>query len=470
MFDDLMLGTGIYTGYKLLNSSSVNRENVSRINGSGSISEQFARSGLTLDRKTQTVGSSVISQIMALEEASPLHILRTFQLSNLMQPFTQVTKLNEEIHLTGNQIRGQQFFYDALLKQTEKERKNKINRILRNEDLKNGFIFKDNKLYGVDPVTKKINLKDIVLEDARLVLASQKNGQIVSQNHILRKWAEGFNGKLDYRQSINNPLMVIGGTSSRGTLGKQLNAYLKLGMEVGYKTLDNPIAGFEELLTGLGADLTPLFKSNFWQKAKALANIQMGTGGVYNLGHKESLARMSKNLAFKGAGAYIGYQVLDSFARTLAPDGNAFDSGLLAGLGNIYTESRIKFAQIWSDRFQNYKKFQEEMAPGSTDLLTLLGMPLGTALMGAQVGYFGRISTSIRKGQGQAAAKYSVETISPLLNKMGITTPTTPMKRNAIVGGVIGGLTVLPFLPRSFNRCILSRVKRKIFWIKRRSS
>ena len=264
--------------------------------------------------------------------------------------------------------------------------------------------------------------------------------------------------------------MVVGGTSSRGTLGKQLNAYLKLGMEVGYKTLDNPIAGFEELLTGLGADLTPLFKSNFWQKAKALANIQMGTGGVYNLGHKESLARMSKNLAFKGAGAYIGYQVLDSFARTLAPDGNAFDSGLLAGLGNIYTESRIKFAQIWSDRFQNYKKFQEEMAPGSTDLLTLLGMPLGTALMGAQVGYFGRISTSIRKGQGQAAAKYSVETISPLLNKMGITTPTTPMKRNAIVGGVIGGLTVLPFLPRSFNRCILSRVKRKIFWIKRRSS
>lgn len=437
-----------YGGYKVLDSHKDSRALFSKLPGTQTFQNQLTRSsGFTAYSKTnQSVGMSAISQIMALEEASPLHVLRTFQISNLLQPFTKIAEVDQQIHITGQSVRGQQAFYEALLKQNEKELNRRIKRLLQADDLKRGMIFQNNKLYGVD-AQGAINKSDVILEDARLVLASQKNGQINSQNHILRKYSEGIKGNLDFRQAINDPLMVIG-SSKKNTLGKQLNAYLKLGMEMGYKTLDNPIAGFEELVTGLGGEVTGLTKTKFWQKAKALSNIQLGTGGVYDIGHVDSLKRVAKNMTIKAGGAYLGYQLLDSGARMLSGPNSDFQQGLISGIGGIYADARIGFAKIFSDRFQDYRNNQEAAAPGSTDLLTLLGMPLGGALMGAQAAYFGRIGRMAAKGQEAAAAKYSVESSSKLLsNTVGLFKPMTIMKRNAVVGGLMGAATVLPFLP-----------------------
>lgn len=430
--------------YKVIDGGKNTREMFSKLPGSGALRNQLARSSVNIKREEQSVASSVLSQIMALEEASPLHILRTFQLTNLLQPFVKVTDFNQEVHISGQALRGQQAFYEALIDQHDKEIKRKVKRLLRAEDLKRGFIFKNNKLYGMHS-DGTMNASDVVLQDARLVLASQKNGQIVSQNHILRKYAEGLGTTLDYRQTVNTPLMVIGG--AKNTLGKQLNSYLKLGMEIGYKTLDNPIAGFEEIVGGLGGNITGLTSTNSWQKFKGFANIQLGTGGVYNLGHADSLKRLTKNLGTKSLAAYLGYQVLDSAARTVAEPGSAFDSGLFAGLGGMYADARIGFAKIWSDRFQNYRNNQEHSAAGSTDLLTLAGMPLGAALIGAQSGYFGRIGNTFKNDAATAANIYSAEKVSPLLSKIGLKQPMTIMKRNATIGGILGAVSVLPYLP-----------------------
>ena len=441
MLPELIAGA---LAYKVIDGGKETREIFSKLPGSGALGNQVSRASVDIERGTQSVATTVLSQIMALEEASPLHILRTFQLTNLLQPFVKITEFNQEVHLSGQSIRGQQAFYEALINQHDKELKRKTKRLITAEDLKRGFMFKNNKLYGVHK-DGTLNAADVVLQDARLVLSSQKNGQIVSQNHVLRKFAEGMGVTLDYRQTVNTPLMVMGG--AKNTLFKQVNSYLKLGMEIGYKTLDNPIAGLEEIINGLGGDVTGLTSTNSWQKFKGFANIQLGTGGVYNLGHKESLKRVTKNLGTKSLAAYLGYQVLDSASRTLAQPGSAFDSGLFAGLGGMYADARIGFAKIWSDRFQNYRNNQEHSAEGSTDLLTLLSMPLGGALIGAQSGYFGRIGKTLNKDAATAASIYSAEQVSPLLSKIGITKPLTLMKRNAVIGGIAGAVSVLPFLP-----------------------
>lgn len=436
-----------YGSYRVLDSHKDSRALFSKLPGTQTFQKQLGRSSsfTQYSKANQSIGMSAISQIMALEEASPLHVLRTFQISNLLQPFTKISEVDSEIHISGQSIRGQQAFYEALLVQNEKEANRRVKRLLQAEDLKRGMIFKNNKLYGVD-AQGKLNTADVILQDARLVLASQKNGQINSQNHVLRKYAEGIKGNIDFRQAVNDPLMVIG--STKNNLGKQLNAYLKLGMEMGYKTLDNPIAGFEELVTGLGGEVTGLTQTKFWQKAKAIANIQLGTGGVYDIGHVDSLKRVAKNMTIKAGGAYLGYQLLDSGARMLAGPNSDFQQGLLTGIGGMYADARIGFAQIFSDRFQKYRNNQEAAAPGSTDLLTLLGMPLGGALIGAQSAYFGRIGRMSAKGIESAASKYSVENSSKLLaNTLGIYKPMTIMKRNSVIGGAIGALSVLPFLP-----------------------
>jgi hypothetical protein len=77
--------------YKMMDASPATRKLYSKLYGAGTMGEQLASSGVTLNRGTQSLATSIISQVMALEEASPLHILRTFQFSNLLHPFIENT-------------------------------------------------------------------------------------------------------------------------------------------------------------------------------------------------------------------------------------------------------------------------------------------------------------------------------------------------------------------------------------------
>ena len=161
-----IIGAGI--AYKTFDKYKYLSTLYSTLPGSSNLQKQYERSGLSIDRYGQSVSSSLVSQVMALEEASPLHIMRTFQLSNLLQPFIKNAALDQEVHLTGETIRGQQLFYENLLIEANKERYRKAKRLMQSEDLKRGFIFRNNKLYGVR-ANGSINLDDIVLDDARLV-------------------------------------------------------------------------------------------------------------------------------------------------------------------------------------------------------------------------------------------------------------------------------------------------------------
>ena len=66
----------------------------SKLPGSDYLNNQLNRSisttsGQLLSTAEQSLQKTLMSQLMMLEEMSPLHILRTLQLSNFIQPFTE---------------------------------------------------------------------------------------------------------------------------------------------------------------------------------------------------------------------------------------------------------------------------------------------------------------------------------------------------------------------------------------------
>ena len=401
-----------------------------------------------LSNSEQSLQKVLLSQFMALEEASPLHVLRTLQISNFLQPFTPLSSNNETIHISANSIRNQQHYYESLIKYINEDEQRKIKRKLEIKDLTRGMFFKNNTLYGVDS-KGAINLDDVIIKNARLTMGSLKNGDIYSNNHILEKFANIIGSSIDKTGVKNSPLMVVGAKNGMDFSSKWMQSTLRFSMEVGYKTLDNPLAGIEEMFHGVGAGYTGVFQSNIWNKMKEISGkVQLGTNGNYNLGIKDSLKLSAKNIAVKGGATYLAYQGVDSVLRSLSPENGIFSEGLGTGLANVYASSRIAFAKVWSDKFQGYKEQQEQSAPGSTDLSTLLAFPLAGALAGAQVAYFNRIGMSSIKGIDQAANIYNVEKESKVLKSvLNFDTKLKPMKRNALIGGLIGGSLALPFLP-----------------------
>ena len=405
-------------------------------------------SSQVLSNSEQSLQKILLSQFMALEEASPLHVLRTLQLSNFLQPFTPLASNDETVHISANSIRNQQHYYESLIKYINEDEQRKVKRKLEVRDLTRGMFFKNNTLYGAT-TAGEIDLNDVVMNNARLTLSSVKNGEIYSNNHILEKFANNIGSSINHTGAKATPLMVVGAKSGTDFGSKWFNSTLRFSMDVGFKTLDNPIAGIEEMFHGVGANYTGIFQSKPWTKLKELSShVQLGTNGNYNLGIMESSKLAARNIAVRGTGAYLAYQGVDSVLRSLSPEDGIFNQGLGTGLANIYASSRIAFAEVWSDKFKGYKEKQEQSAPGSTSLTSLMAFPLSGALLGAQVAYFNRTGTALLKGSEASANIYNVEKESKILkDTLGFDSKIKPMKRNALIGGMVGAAFTLPFLP-----------------------
>lgn len=423
----------------------------SKLPGSDYLNNQLNRSisttsGQLLSTAEQSLQKTLVSQLMMLEEMSPLHILRTLQLSNFIQPFTELSNNNEMIHISGRSIRNQEHYYRSLIDYVNKDNKQKVKRALQTRDLTRGMFYQNGNIYGA---TKEglLDKDDLIFRNAKLALSTVKNGDINSPNHIVEKFANVIGSRINKDGAKLDPITIVAGKTGKDFAYNWGKSTLRFSMEVGFKTLDNPLAGIEEMLHGVGANYTGLFENKVYKSVKDRLNIGFGTNGRYDLGVKESLKISAKNIAVKGAGLYLGYEVLDSALRTLSPEGGLFDKGVATGLANIYASSRIAFAQMWSDRFQGYKEKQEQNAPGSTNLTTLLAFPLAGALLGSQLAYFGRVGVASVKGTEKAASVFNVESESKFLKNFGIDTKLKPMKKNALIGGLVGAAFTLPFLP-----------------------
>lgn len=396
----------------------------------------------------QPLSTSLNSMLMAMEEMSPAQILKTLQLSSFNSLFVEnVEQLNKQKHIQYSSIATYNNYYKNLIL-----KESKIS--LTDDDLKHGFVLHKNKLYQgiINKDTGEVTKGRTLLNYATAVHTNIKIGSSRSANRIFEKFANDYDTKVTNKMSDAEPIAIVGAKSKAAARANWIKAYGRFSLEIGAKSLDNPLGFLEEYVNLTGASDSSFVNSKLFQTVKKYTNFKLGTGGVYDTSAADMMKRMSKNLVVKAGVAYIAYQGANSVLDAIAPDSSVWSNGLVAGLSDTLMKSHVKFASLWSDNFQNLKKSQEEAAPESTKLSTLMALPLAGAVMGGNITYFKRQAQTVANGIEQTGIKYVEKSIATgwqgkLLDLIGKNSESTILQKNAKVGALIGAAMALPFLP-----------------------
>lgn len=401
----------------------------------------------------QSISSVYQSMLLTAEELTPLHLGKTLQLSSALSPFIETTaQKTAPVFIPAASLVSQRGYYSNLI-----ANEGRAGRVLTDADFETGAFLHGNKLYAAhvpDPKTKRIvpNMSDVLLEHATLVTGNISMGLQNSPNRVLSKFAQ-IHGSGITSQVLVESQVIVGARNKATFLGDWARAYGRFSMEIGYKTLDNPLGGLEELLSATGLGTEKIFQNKAYQWLKSKANINLGTGGVYDLSTRDSLKMTAKNMVVKGGGAFLAYEGLNSILSTITPQSSPFHEGIMSGLSSMFANAHVGFASVWSDKFQGYKKAQEEAAPESTSLLTLAAFPAAGALLGANTAYMKRMYDSAVHGLDRAAGnadamEHGFGSAGKILTTMGKSSEKTSFRaRNSTLGALIGAAVTLPYLP-----------------------
>lgn len=449
-------GTGLYVGNKIFNAATQMDSQPAKIYnhllGTNYLERHMSAASMswnTADGTTlanQSVKKAILSQIMALEEASPLHILRTLQLSNIFMPFVDITESQNVIKFSPSKLKNQAHYYQTVIEHANREASEQTRRKLKEDALKQGLGFFKNKMYLLDE-KGNIDKTSVVIPEARLSLSHLKHGQQLSRNAMVESYSKNIGTNIDYGSMYKDQLLFVGGKSQLDLAGSWSKSWFRYATEASMKSLDNPLGGIEDLLKGMGAGDTSIFESKGWLTAKKYLNVNLGSGGNYDLTLPEMYKKSASNVAKKTTIGLLGYEVADSIVRTIAPADTIFNDGIYTGLTNLFATASIKIAETWSDKFQGYKNTQDQIAPGSTSILALAAIPLSGALMGSQYAYAKRMGKTALEDTDKAAEIFSTKSTDSFLSKLGLKKEYTPMKKNALKGALIGAALAIPFLP-----------------------
>lgn len=439
-YDYVNSGGAILEKFNALRSSNLLNERLKAASNASpfeTLYQDFA------DPSTRSLSNSLQSQLLLLEELSPLHILKTLQISSFTTLFVEVVDSKNRQTIIGSEsIRVYEEYYRNLIMNNSKIS-------LSDANIDNGFILENKKLYQR---LGNGDRGDVLLNYASAVNTNLEIGEQNSPNRVFQKFANihGVDTRMD--QFKKEPIAIVGGASKYKTQVDWMRAYTRFSMEIGYKVLDNPLGFVEEYSAALGAGESKVFQSKTFQMAKKVLNVNLGTGGVYNEGTRESLKMLTKNLGTKSLIGYLGYQGINSFLDDVTPESSVWNDGITSGIAANYAKGRVGFARAWSDRFQGYKERQEEAAPESTSLLTLIGLPLAGAMAGANAAYFQRMYDTKTMGAEAAAQKHSVEKkfqgyLGQSLEAINMNKASTTVRRYSKLGAVMTGALTLPFLP-----------------------
>lgn len=397
------------------------------------------------------LSQSLQSILVSLEELSPSQILKTLQLSSFNSLFVEV--IDEERkkarHIKQTSIQVYENYYKNLI---FKESKIKLS----DEDIKHGFILQNNKLYQATPVAGnkgEVKAGRVLLDYATVVNSTIKTGDNHhSVNRVFEKFTNIYDSNLNRSQLHTEPFVIVGGASKKSTVATWARAYGRFSLEIGAKSLDNPLGFLEEYLDMTGLNNSKLVKNKYFQTAKGFTNFKLGTGGVYNISSAEMMKKIGKNLAIKGAAGVVGLNIIDATLDALTPDSSVWSSGLVAGMADTFMKAHVKFAELWSDNFQDLKKSQENSAPESTKLSTLIGVPLAGAMTGANLAFFKRMRDTTTKGLEQSSTIHTAEQklgglLGKAADKVGINIVGNTLSRYSKVGALLGATLTLPFLP-----------------------
>lgn len=413
---------------------------VSEISGKG-----YMPTDLSDHYKSQSFGRSLLSVVSSLEELSPFGILKTLQTSNILEPFSDFSRDLKDIHIPGTSVKHSDEYMDAIIRSASKGTKE-----LEHIDYKKGFVLRGSELlrYNIDGTLDEANP---VLKHARAITTHSDMGESLSPNRPLNKFAALHGVSTGYNSYNKEQTTFIAGSSWTDLTKKWISSVFMQGMEIGYKTMDKPLAGVEDLFKAAGMGHTGLFENKTYQRIRDGIAPGLGTKGQYNLKPVEGVKVFAQNMSTKLLAGYVGYQAINQALDMITPESSAWNDGIISGITANYANWRVQSAKVLADPFQRYKEAQENAADGSTSLLTLAGFPLVGAVAAAKLPYFKRLYDSGTKGIEQAssigdAKIHGYGMFDGLANKMKLGA-TTHSKSYGFVGAVLGAAVALPFLP-----------------------
>jgi hypothetical protein len=376
-----------------------------------------------------TFSDGVLNAMRMAEEYSPFKILRTFDMSHFMTPFTIGD--NFDYKMAGENVAIQSPYLQALFQ--EQGEMLSDNHKKRGLHLRNGDVFEINE----NGSTGRKILSEVRMVATHYDLPGTEDGTPF-RNHTLRKFADIYDVDTNFdfdrvRSGGEDELSFITNDKT-----KWMRAYGRGRFERPMRVLDDPA---DALIDYFGDN-----EISRWARQKL--HLGFGTRGDYSNSVPRmlqmSLGNMAKGTLLMGAAFYAA----DASLRAAAPDDSAYSKGIIPGVLTSMVNAEIGYAEGVSDHFQGYKDTQEYIAPGSTSLITLAGLPLVGAMHGGTASYGARLWQSAHSIEAGAEAADEAISLLPTNRLSGIFNPQLRRNTRWAGRGALAGLALaLPFIP-----------------------
>lgn len=395
-----------------------------------------------------TLANLSMNVARAFEELSPFSILRTFNASHIITPFSTA---ESEFEFSSDLLKGQKRYLKFLAsKYGERE--------LTDADFDVGLKYSKGKLLDASD--------NVVIENARLTLtefAGTEPGHSATSNYnkVLRRHiavGEGASflsrreiGDLARNVPTHTPFTIIA-ADKNANIGKEwMKSVVGQAIAQGFNMVNEPLGFIEETGGTLINRNSTLFKM-----IRKYGRINPNATSESTI--KELATGYARHGTMKLAGLAAGFYALDNASRLIGTDDSGFGQGILEGLSTTFLGAKLLYAETVSDRFEEYRQEQEYVAPGSTSLLKLAGFPLAGAMFGGTIAYGRRAIPTALANNGYISSTREAARESFIFGRgvatLAANTPIqdaiavgTRAKRFATRGAAIGALFALPFLP-----------------------
>lgn len=383
------------------------------------------------NNRNLTFSDTALNAVRVAEEYSPFKILRTFDLSHFLTPFTLGT--NFDYKMTGENVANQTPYLQKIF---EKHNVNLTDaHKQRGLHLLNGDVFELNE----NGSTGRRLMSDVRMVSTHFDLPNLGNEtQTPFANNVLKKFSDIYGVDPNFSFDISRATEEDQLTFIPNEKDKWLRAYGRGRFERGFRVLDAPV---DAIIDYFGDN-----RIADWARERLQLNF--GTAGDYTKSVPRSLMMSASNILKGSLIIGAGFYTADAMVRAIAPEESAYSKGLVPGALTSLVNAEIGYAENVSDNFQGYKDTQEYLAPGSTSLLTLAGLPLVGAMHGGMASYGTRLWQSAKSVD---AGHIAAEEVRPLFATERLPSFANPnLKRNgrwAAIGALAGAALALPFIP-----------------------
>ena len=325
----------------------------------------------------------IVGAARHIEEYSPGHIFRTFQISHALSPLEDASRVTRFYtptdigKLRENRI-GLQWLENL---GREVGDSNFVSRVGSE-----GFRFENGQLLLGDT-------NEVLLKHASIV-RSPTNMSAVLQEARARSIAGGpvenlseiFKARIPYqtfKEIGQEAHTIIGGQSRLQQIGRLASGYGTSLVERMNQLARSP------------AELPVI--SGMFESLRKLPGFRKFHLDVVPSSGLKTLAKLTGKLGLVGTAAYYAYQEVDYRTRKSSLfDNTILDEGITAAAATVWTRGQVQMSKVAAATgLHSYREKQEEIAPGSTEISKLMALPILGGLGGVGIGYAQRLHRQI---------------------------------------------------------------------------